>query len=744
MRVLACLVPCLVSCLSALAAFVALPAAAQAPRVNPKYADLVKAELVAEPGAVAAGQPFAVGVRLVMKPHWHVYWRNPGDSGLAPEIAWSLPPGFSAGSVAWPVPARIPVSGLVNFGYEGETLLTATVTPPETLEPGRPVTLRAKVSYLVCERECVPGEASVQATLPVAPPGTSVRPDPRHAGLFAAAREQLPTPAPGPHRVTEEGDTLTLHLDAPDVARAAITDLAFFPYSETAIEHAAPQTVTADERGLHIALKRSSLTPAGTITRLDGVLALTGRAGDAPVRHAFALGEAPAAASAAPASPAAASPTTATAPTAPPAAVLPPEDAPSGVWAAALLAFLGGLLLNLMPCVFPVLSIKVLGLVRQSGESLGRVRLHGLAYTAGVMASFLVLAGILAALRAGGAQIGWGFQLQSPLVVASLAYVLFGMGLSLSGALPLGGRFAGIGDGLTRRAGLEGSFFTGVLATVVATPCTAPFMGAAVGFALTQGTAVSLAVFAALGFGLALPFLVLACWPAAVRRLPRPGAWMETLKGILAFPLYATVAWLVWILSQQVGPGGLFLALLGLVLVAFCAFVLERARTAGPWGGRAAMAALLLAVLGLGVLVAALDRDRAGPPAVAVAGGPEPFTQARLDGLLAQGRPVFVNMTAAWCITCQVNERTSLATEAVRAAFRAHDIAYLKGDWTNQNPEITRMLEAHGRSGVPLYVLYRGPGDAQVLPQILTESAVLAALDRAAPARRAALSSPQE
>ena len=725
----------LASCLVALAALAALPAAAQAPRVNPKYADLVKAELVAEPGAVAPGQPFAVGVRLVMKPHWHVYWRNPGDSGLAPEIAWSLPAGFSAGPVAWPVPARIPVSGLVNFGYEGETLLTATVTPPEGLEPGRPVTLRAKVSYLVCERECVPGEASVSATLPVAPPGTSVRPDSRHAGLFAAARAQLPVPAPWPHRVTEEGDTLTLHLDAPGLTREAVADLAFFPYSETAIEHAAPQEVTVDGAGLHVALKRSSLTPAGTVTRLDGVLALTERTGDAAVRRAFALGEAPSVPGTAPPSPAAA---------APPAAVAPPEDAPAGVWAAALLAFLGGLLLNLMPCVFPVLSIKVLGLVRQSGESLGRVRLHGLAYTAGVMASFLALAGLLAALRAGGAEIGWGFQLQSPLVVASLAYVLFAMGLSLSGALHLGGRLAGIGDGLTRRAGLEGSFFTGVLATVVATPCTAPFMGAAVGFALTQGTAVSLAVFAALGFGLALPFLLLAFWPAAVRRLPRPGAWMETLKGVLAFPLYATVAWLVWILSQQVGPGGLFLALLGLVLVAFCAFVLERARTAGPWGARAGMAAVLLAVLGLGLLVAALDRDRAGAPAVAAAGGPEPFTQARLDGLLAQGRPVFVNMTAAWCITCQVNERTALATQAVTAAFRAHDIAYLKGDWTNQNPEITRVLEAHGRSGVPLYVLYRGPGDAQVLPQILTESAVLAALDRAAPARRAALSSPQE
>ncbi|MGY2048388.1 protein-disulfide reductase DsbD family protein [Methylobacterium sp. JK268] len=724
------------SLLLALAAFIlpaaAAPAAAQAPRVNPKYADLVRADLVAEPAAIAPGQPFTVGVRLTMKPHWHVYWRNPGDSGLAPEIAWTLPPGFSAGPIAWPVPARIPVADLVNFGYEGETLLTATITPPERLD-GSAAPLKAKVSYLVCERECIPGEASLALTLPVAPPGTSARPDPRQADRFAAARAALPQPSPWPSRLTEDGDALTLHLDAPGLKPDTIHDLAFFPYAETAIEHAAPQAVSVDAAGLHVGLRRSNLAPAGPIGRLDGVLTLTEDAADGPVRHAFALGDAAAPA----ASPASTSPSPAAAP---PQTAAPPlaDDGPTGLWQAALLAFLGGILLNLMPCVFPVLSIKVLGLVRQSGESAGRVRLHGLAYTAGVLATFLGLAGLLIGLRAGGAQIGWGFQLQSPLVVAGLAYGLFAMGLSLSGALTLGGRFVAVGDGLTRRAGLEGSFFTGVLATLVATPCTAPFMGAAVGFALTQGAAVSLAVFAALGLGLALPFWLLTLWPAAVRRLPRPGAWMETLKGFLAFPLYATVAWLVWVLSQQVGPAGLFLALLGFVLVGFCAFALERGRGAGPLGRRLALGAAALGLVALGLIGAALDRDRAGATPVTVAGGPEPFTQARLDGLLAQGRPVFIDMTAAWCITCQINERTALAGQAVRDAFQARNVAYLKGDWTNQNPEITRVLEAHGRSGVPLYLLYRGPGDAQVLPQILTESTVLAALDGLAAPRRAA------
>ena len=683
-----------------------------------KYADLVRAELVAQEGAVAPGAPLTAGVRLTMKPGWHVYWRNPGDSGLPPEIAWTLPAGFAAGAVEWPAPERIPVGDLMNFGYEGEVLLTVPLTVPEAVGPG-PVSLRAKVSYLVCERECVPGEANLSLGLPVAPAGTSPRPDPRTAPLFAQDRERLPVPAPWPVRMSEDGANPVLTLDAPGL-RAR--DVAFFPYSETALEHAAPQLATSDAAGLHLRLQRSSqAAPDAPAPRADGVLTLTEETASGPVRRAYALGEAaPAPApAAAPASPAPAAPATGT-------------GEAEGLWQAALLAFLGGLLLNLMPCVFPVLSIKVLSLVRHSGESPGRVRLHGLAYAAGVLATFLGLASVLIALRAGGAQIGWGFQLQSPLVVAGLAYGLLAMGLSLSGVWHLGGRAAALGDGLTRRAGLEGSFFTGVLATVVATPCTAPFMGAAVGYGLTQGAGVALAVFAALGLGLALPFALLAAWPALLRRLPRPGAWMETLKGLLAFPLYLTVAWLVWVLSQQVGSTGLMAGLTGLVLVGFGAWAIERGRAAGDVGRRraqvAARIAAILALLGLTGLMAVLDRDRAGPVATASADGIEPFSQARLDTLLAAHRPVFVNMTAAWCITCQVNDRATLRADAVQAAFKARDVAQLKGDWTNQNPEITRVLEANGRSGVPLYLLYDGRGGVAVLPQILTESIVRDAL----------------
>jgi thiol:disulfide interchange protein DsbD len=406
-----------------------------------------------------------------------------------------------------------------------------------------------------------------------------------------------------------------------------------------------------------------------------------------------------------------------------------------GLIEALALAIAGGIVLNLMPCVLPVLSIKALGLVKHAQESPREARLQGFAYMAGILVSFGLVAGALILLRAAGAEIGWGFQLQSPTFVTAMIYVLFAVGLSLSGVFSFGDGFAGVGNDLATREGYAGSFFTGALATVVATPCTAPFMAAAIGYAITQPWYMSLSVFEAIGVGLALPYLLLAFSPTARRFLPKPGAWMHLFKQVLAFPVYGTAVWLAFVLSAESGSIGITAALAGLVLIAFAAWLYESVRLGeGPlrrWG----LGLSTLAVLAAAALLTL--PDAAGTPAgqgeAAASGGSswEPFTQARLDALLADGKPVFVDFTADWCITCKVNERVALGDAKVRQAFGEKGIVALRGDWTRRDAAITRILEANGRGGVPLYLFYpeRPPNGERkppvVLPQILTPDAVL-------------------
>jgi thiol:disulfide interchange protein len=702
-------------CLLAVLALAA-PAGAQ---VGQRASDLVKADLLAEPPAIQAGEPFSVGLRLRMKQGWHTYWQNPGDSGLPTEIRWSLPEGFAAGDIQWPVPQRIPIGSLVNYGYEGEVTLLVQITPPANLQPGQSVALRADVNYLVCERECIPGEAKVATSLRAAGPmngrPAAVRPE------FAAARARLPLPAPFTPHLEAQGDRLVFRAEAKGFDAGAVRSAYFFPFEETAIQHAAEQRLHADPDGLTLTMTRPA-GAAGHVGDIGGVLVVEEAGKTSPA--AFEVGRPPLRGAA------------------PPTETVTPVAAPVTlveVASAALLAFLGGLFLNLMPCVFPVLSIKVLALVRQAGHSPGAVRLNGLVYAAGVVITFVTLAAILLGIRAGGAEIGWGFQLQSPLVVASIAALLFAMGLSLSGVVALGAGLGGVGGGLASRAGLSGSFATGVLATVVATPCTAPFMGAAVGFAVTASAPVALAIFVALGLGMAAPFLALTFAPGLIRLLPRPGPWMETLKQVLAFPLYATVAWLVFVLAQEVSPSGLFAVLIGLVLVAFSLWAWGLAALREGWGRRVPQATALVALAAVVAIGIGIHQDP-GAPASESGGGraAEPFTQARLDALQAEGRPVFVNLTAAWCITCLVNERTTLASAAVQDAMKARRMVYLKGDWTNRNPEITRLLARNGRSGVPLYLLFPGRGEPIVLPQILTEASLLESFGAIGGSRRQA------
>jgi thiol:disulfide interchange protein DsbD len=396
-----------------------------------------------------------------------------------------------------------------------------------------------------------------------------------------------------------------------------------------------------------------------------------------------------------------------------------------------LFAFLGGLILNLMPCVFPVLSMKALALAANR-DAPGSARAGAFAYGAGVVLSFLALAGMLIAFRAAGTSLGWGFQLQQPLFVTALALLMFAVGLNLSGLYEFGGsRVANLGGGLARKEGATGSFFTGVLAVVVATPCTAPFMGAAMGYALTANAGVALAIFAALGLGFAAPFMLIGLVPGALRLLPRPGAWMTTLRQVLAFPMYGAAVWLIWVLSLQAGSDGVLAALAAALLLAFGLWVYGRSQGANGLRRAAGLMTAALALLAVGILI---PRAGAGaPPASSPsqsALGYEPFSAARLQSLRAEGRPVFINATAAWCITCLVNEKVALSGTRLARAFADHKVAALKADWTNQDSEITALLASHGRSGVPLY-LYFGPGAQApvVLPQLLTESTVLAALD---------------
>jgi thiol:disulfide interchange protein DsbD len=664
----------------------------------------VKARLVSSQATVAPGQRFTVALEQDIKAHWHTYWLNPGDSGQATTIEWT---GAAAGPIQWPTPAVQPIGPLVNYGYEGRVALLVDITVPADARPGARFQPQAEVRWLVCKDVCIPEQVSLGLDLPVAAAGQA-GPD---AALFDDWRRAIPQPAP--FAVQLKPAAQGVQLSGPT---AGVTKAYFFADTWGAVAHSAPQPLQAGADGWALELPAGD-EPLAAGKPLSGVIVLTTGAGpqawtvSATMPEGAGKGPGPA---------------DLAAPAADPAAPAPATDATLGLLPALALALLGGLILNLMPCVFPVLSIKALALVRE-----GNHKAEGLAYTAGVLASFAVLAAVLIALRAGGQQVGWGFQFHSPVFVLVVAYLLFIVGLNLSGLFDIGGSFTGIGSGLAARQGPAGSFFTGVLAAVVATPCTAPFMGAALAFALAQPAAVMLAVFLALGLGLALPFLVLAFWPAAQRWLPRPGAWMDTFKQALAFPMYAAVVWLLWVLAQQAGPDGVALALGGLVLIAFGLWW-RRASGASAVGTGAALAGIVLA-LGLS---AGLQPVTAEASMRAAAAGEEAYSAERLAELRAQNQPVFVNMTASWCISCLVNERVALSRPEVKEAFARAGVAYLKGDWTREDPRITAVLKAHGRSGVPLYLYYApGAAEAVVLPQILTPGLVIEAISSPTPPR---------
>ncbi len=696
-----------------------------APRLTSVARDYsIEVELLAETTSIVPGETAWLGLRLDPAEHWHTYWKMGGDSGEPTSLTeWVAPEGTQIGEIQWPAPHWLPFyeTDLVNFGYEEEILLPVAITIPENYE-GDSVELSALAFWNVCEQICIPGDQRLSITLPV----SEVAELNATAGeLFATARDNLPI---SDHEIQSiiaaAGERVSLGFDSPEPLFADYSEAWFFPDQRRVIKPGPLRDVSIQQNLLQITHQQ----PRRMLTDLSEVFGVLVLENDNGERIAYDF-ENPAAD---------ANLTTIT-----PLATINGggggnSDDGSGLLLYMLFALLGGIILNLMPCVFPVLSIKALSFTKNIGESQHTQRMDGIVYAVGVISAFVVLASVLIALRAGGEAVGWAFQFQQPWFLAFIVYLFFLMALSLSGVFEIGTSLMGAGGGLANKGGYKGSFFTGVLATTVATPCTAPFMGPAIGFALSQSWAVAMLVFVSLGLGMALPILILSFIPALFRYLPKPGAWMTTFKQFMAFPLYASALFFLWVLGNQVGVMGMSLVLLVCIVFAFAAWLYQRRFTMGPIlrtvnyavGIGSFALAIYLAQSPFMQTVTAADVaqfDEDGNPTQNY----EVFSTARLNELQAQGKPVFVNMTAAWCITCLANEQTTLGTDRVQQAMTDNEITYMKGDWTNEDPEITAVLERFNRPSVPLYVLY--PGDSAkepvILPQILTPGIVADAFE---------------
>ena len=685
----------------------------------PVKTEHVEAELVAAKTALVPGEPITVALRLAMEKGWHTYWQNPGDSGLPTTLAWKLPAGIEAGPIEWPAPRELPVGPLVNYGYEGEVLHLVEVKPQRTLVVGDTVVLAARAEWLVCKEVCIPEGADLALALPVQ---NAAPLDPRWGAPIAASRAALPRPLAG-WQVTAEGrgDTIALKL-VPPAGTADPGAIRFFPFAPDRIEPSGPQRVIRDGDAYVMNLPVAT-TLTGPLDRIAGVVTAAGGFGTA---QAATIDVALAGSVAAGSKPA---------PAAPPALNLAPTRMAGGdgltLALAVVSALFGGLILNLMPCVFPVLTLKVLGFATHN-DTRPTLRHEAGAFALGVVLTFVALGTALAVLRAAGEELGWGFQLQSPAVVSALAILFFVLALNLSGVFEFGQLAPSGVTGWTAKNRTLDAFGSGILAVVVASPCTAPFMGAALGYAMTGTTATMLVVFVALGVGMALPYVSLAWFPGWRRRLPRPGPWLERFKQVLAFPLYATVIWLAWVLGAQRDNDALLRLMIVLLGVGFALWAWRIVRTGGarPWG-----IAGFIALAGAAMVAWPLFSAEPLAPAKSASAGAASddrewtaFTPATVAALTAAGRPVFVDFTAAWCVTCQVNKRLVLNADDVRARFAEKRVALVRADWTRRDPAITKALSALGRNGVPVYVLYRPGKEPLLLPEVLRRSTMHEAL----------------
>ncbi|ADV82246.1 protein-disulfide reductase DsbD family protein [Terriglobus saanensis] len=672
---------------------------------GPFKADHLTVELIASQHEIAQGGEVTLGLVFTLEEHWHVYWKNAGDSGEPPKAVWTVPHDLTVDELRFPAPQRLPLAPLMDFGYEDAVTFPITVHAAKNAKLStKPIHLTAKVDWLVCSNRCLPGKANLGIDLKIVPAvqAERVKTDSTAAmavGPLASALSHLPKPLLADFRTEVVGTpkefVLTFHTGTKE------TDGEFYPFVQDQILNAADQETEPLDDGIRIHIQRSPDLKELPKT-LHGLVKLSDDESyeiDSPIKPGTAAPK-----------------TSATSAT--------PSNA-MGALTAIGLAFLGGIILNLMPCVFPVLFLKALALVKNHGAERKEALRHGLVYTLGIVVSFWAILAILLALRAGGSELGWGFQMQSPGFVSILAIFLFFFSLSLAGMFDLGLSLTSAGGGLAQKEGYAGSFFTGVLATVVATPCTAPLMGAAIGFALTQPTWITFAIFTSLALGLASPYLILSARPEWTKILPRPGAWMETLKQLTSVPLFGTVIWLSWLYAKlfpsALGIDNLAWLLVGLLVVAIAGWVLYR----WPAGWKSTLVAALIAVFAASVPF--LMREK--PEAHAVW---QPYSHEAIAAARAAHHPVFVDFTAAWCLSCQVNERLVLNSTDVQERFHERNVTLLKADWTQYDPAITAELAAVHRNGVPTYVVY--PADAakepEVLPEVLSKDIVVSALDR--------------
>jgi len=662
--------------------WLATPAASDAQTLDGHQ--LVTARLLSSRTAIVPGRSLEVGLLLEMAPGWHTYWEYSGDAGLPTKIVWTLPEGFGSGPIQWPAPHLMIEPGEIwTYGYADRVLLFTTIVPPPDLTPGRTVTLRAKASWLVCKDMCVPGSAEVELSLPVAAEAAEA-----NAEIFNEFRAQIPSAEPPPFALQWTSSGAAWDLRVSGLPPGAKADL--FPLPAT--DQSAGHPVESGPGQFRIAMD-------GTFR---GVLAVGGGA----ERKAWIVES-----------------------TAPVAAFAPTQN----LWLALFYGFLGGLILNLMPCVLPVISLKIFGFLKQAGESPRKVFAHGLAFVSGIFAWFLGLGLLIVALKSGGTEVTWAFQFQNPWFNVAIGSVVFVFALDLFGVfeLVLPGRASTALESAASTSGLGGSFFQGAFATLLATPCTAPFLGTALGFAFSQSAGVILAMFASVAFGMGFPYLVLTARPGWMKFLPRPGAWMERLKQFMGFPLLATLVWILGIVGAQRGADGVFWFLCFLLCLAVSCW-LYGSFCGPPSGLRARAAAICLAALfavGGGLYFLGEKFPGAGQKETGGIGW-VPFSIGELAAMQAAGRTVFVDFTADWCITCKFNERTAIDTPAVRKLLQEKNIVPMRADWTNANPEITAALKKFGRVGVPFYVIYPAgnPGQPVVLPELLTEPILLDAL----------------